>query len=46
MLYLIGFFCVFALWMLIELLVAPKGYEDERGFHFGSPREQVKTIKS
>jgi hypothetical protein len=38
MLYLALYILVFLLWMGIELLLAPKGFEDSRGFHYGSPK--------
>ncbi len=28
------FFLVFLLWVVVELIVAPAGYEDEKGFHY------------
>lgn len=38
MLYVALYILVFLLWMGIELLLAPKGYEDKRGFHYGTPK--------
>lgn len=38
MLYAVLYILVFLLWMGIELLLAPKGYEDKKGFHHGSPK--------
>ena len=38
MLYLALYILVFLLWMGIELLLAPKGFEDSKGFHYGVPK--------
>lgn len=37
MLYIFLYLAVFVLWVVIELITAPKGYEDENGFHYGTP---------
>lgn len=37
MLYIFLYLAVFVLWVIIEMMTAPKGYEDERGFHYGTP---------
>jgi hypothetical protein len=39
MLYMFLYFVLFALWMVIEIMTAPKGYEDENGFHLGEPAD-------
>lgn len=39
MVYLIIYFALFAIWITAELLLAPKGFEDGEGFHFGSPKD-------
>ena len=41
MLYLLILFLAAALWILIEFLNAPAGYEDEQGFHYENPNEKV-----
>jgi len=37
MLYIFLYLAVFVLWVIVELVTAPKGYEDEDGFHYGIP---------
>ncbi|MGE5353989.1 MAG: hypothetical protein ACM3P0_18020 [Acidobacteriota bacterium] len=37
MIWLLAYFVLFVLWTVIELTMAPKGYEDKNGFHFGEP---------
>lgn len=39
MVYLIIYFALFAIWITAELLLAPKGFEDGEGFHFGNPKD-------
>ena len=41
MLYLLILFLAAALWILIEFISAPAGYEDEMGFHFENPKENM-----
>lgn len=47
MLYLLILFSAAALWVLIEFLNAPSGYEDEEGFHYENQKEKavVKNIE-
>ncbi|MCX6150529.1 MAG: hypothetical protein NTX22_08415 [Ignavibacteriales bacterium] len=40
MIYLGIYVAVFIVWMAIELLVAPRGFEDDSGFHYGAPEKQ------
>lgn len=44
MLYIFLYLAVFVLWVVIELITAPKGYEDENGFHYGTP--PISDLKS
>lgn len=47
MVYLIIYFALFAIWITAELLLAPKGFEDKNGFHYGNPKEdKFKIYKS
>lgn len=39
MVYLIIYFALFAIWITVELLIAPKGFEDSEGFHFGDNKK-------
>ena len=41
MLYLLILFLAAALWILVEFLMAPSGYEDETGFHYENSEEPV-----
>lgn len=38
--YIVISYAVFIIWTIIELATAPKGYEDETGFHYGQPRRK------
>lgn len=33
MIYIAAYLMLFILWIVIELITAPAGYEDENGFH-------------
>ncbi|MCU7494736.1 MAG: hypothetical protein HF314_12155 [Ignavibacteria bacterium] len=33
-------FVIFLYWVILELLRAPMGYEDENGFHLGTENEE------
>lgn len=39
MVYLIIYFILFAVWITAELLIAPKGFEDNDGFHYTNLKE-------
>jgi|GEM_PF-7051179 len=39
MIYLLIYFALFAVWITAELLLAPKGFEDNHGFHYGNPKD-------
>lgn len=43
MLYVVLYVLIFLLWMGAELLLAPKGFQDKKGFHYGAPK--VKRYK-
>jgi hypothetical protein len=45
MLYLLILLLAAALWILVEFLIAPSGYEDENGFHYDKVEEPV-VVKS
>lgn len=40
MIFVLLFFLVFAVWIFVELLMAPRGYEDKDGFHYGIPQKK------
>jgi hypothetical protein len=44
MVYLFCYLGVFVLWIITELLTAPKGWEDENGFHLGEPDRSSKGV--
>ncbi|MGE5402870.1 MAG: hypothetical protein ACM3S2_20920 [Ignavibacteriales bacterium] len=46
MLYLFLYLVLFVIWIGIELMIAPKGYEDSEGFHYGTPpKKQDKNYR-
>lgn len=44
MVYLLLYFALFAVWVTAELLLAPKGFEDNQGFHYGTPDEHKPKV--
>lgn len=40
--YIWAYIGLFSIWVVVEIMTAPKGWEDEHGFHYGEPHNTSK----